>query len=264
VIFLGRKNLDGRHRRLVRSWSHPDSRNPAAMSRYIENENAMTADERKNTELPCGYTVAQSWCALRSSWVGFNIAHSKGDQDKMKYYALFIRKVQSEMGIDVTKFDPEILGETDQGTESEDQGDSQGHTQEGDEVQDEPNYDDILGEIQTKLKVEYTSCPGPREQIFVKDHEKGEKVDNRLQKGSHSGDFVIIKEPRPTGVSWPGHTKELRPKSQSDKFAIPDEEEGQDAAEVKRNSCTYEVEDEDEEYEDQQEVKRNSCTYEIK
>jgi hypothetical protein len=256
--------LFNKHRRLSDS---NRERNPSVMSQYIPNENAMTSDERKHTELPCGYTLAQSWCALRRSWVGFNIAHSKGDHDNMKYYASFIRKVQTEMGIDVTKFDPETLDEAEEDKESENEGDSQKDIEEVEKANDEPNYDDILGEVHTRLKSEHTSCPGPREQIFAKNHEKSENVDSQLnQKGSHSRDLVVTNEARRACISRPGQTNELTSKLQGNKFSVPDEEEGQHATELKRNSCLYELEDEDEdkEYEEQQDVKRNSCLYEIK
>ena len=94
--------------------------------------------------------------------MGFNIAHSKVDHDKMNYYASFITKVQKEMGIEVTKFDPEILNEADEDEGNEDEGYSQREIEEVDKTHDEANYDDILGEAQTKLKSDYIFCPGPR------------------------------------------------------------------------------------------------------
>ena len=68
--------------------------------------------ERKSVELPCGVTVAESWGGLRKAWLGFKIAHANKDTLLMTHYATFIRKVQTEMGIQVTQFDPDILDES--------------------------------------------------------------------------------------------------------------------------------------------------------
>jgi hypothetical protein len=62
--------------------------------------------------LPCGKTLAQSWAALRKAWLGFKIALGNDDTAQMKHYASFIVKVQSEMGIQTTNFDRDILDES--------------------------------------------------------------------------------------------------------------------------------------------------------
>ena len=54
-------------------------------------------------------TLAESWAGLRKAWLGFKIAKANNDALLMTHYATFIRKVQIEMGIQVTEFDPDIL-----------------------------------------------------------------------------------------------------------------------------------------------------------
>jgi len=71
----------------------------------------MAAEERKGFRLPCGKTIAQSWAALRKCWLGFYITKDQGDKDGMIEFAYRIRKIQAEMGIQSTNFDPEILDE---------------------------------------------------------------------------------------------------------------------------------------------------------
>jgi len=94
----------------VTSDSRYGSRNPNALSKYIPDEDMMHHSERKSFTLPCGWTLAQSWAALRKAWLGFKIASSNGDSILMTHYASFIIRVQTEMGIQVTDFDPAILG----------------------------------------------------------------------------------------------------------------------------------------------------------
>jgi hypothetical protein len=87
--------------------------NTDALSRHLTDEDSMSHSDRKEFMLPCKYTIAQSWAAIRRSWLGFKIAKSRGDTDKMAYYAAFILKVQSQMGIGKTVFDSAILDEQD-------------------------------------------------------------------------------------------------------------------------------------------------------
>lgn len=65
--------------------------------------------ERKSFELPCKYTIAASWAALRKAWLGFKIANSNDDTQKKRQYSRIIRKLQLEMGIGKTHFDLDIL-----------------------------------------------------------------------------------------------------------------------------------------------------------
>ena len=54
--------------------------------------------ERKSFELPCKYTIAASWAALRKAWLGFKIANSNDDTQKKRHYSRIIRKLQLELG----------------------------------------------------------------------------------------------------------------------------------------------------------------------
>ena len=71
----------------------------------------MAAEDRKSAELPCGWTIAESWAALRKCWLAFYITKSQGDTIGMAEYAKRIRKLQAEMGIKPTNFDSNILDE---------------------------------------------------------------------------------------------------------------------------------------------------------
>jgi hypothetical protein len=61
--------------------------NRNGLSRYLTDEISMPSEDRKNFVLPCGFTLAQSWAALRKCWKGFYIARSRDDSDKMAEYA---------------------------------------------------------------------------------------------------------------------------------------------------------------------------------
>jgi hypothetical protein len=117
--------------------------------------------------LPSGWTIAESWAALRKSWRGFKIAHSKGDRDRMQYYATFIRKVQNEMGIDPTEFDSNILEEQNAHEESENTVcEPDTPNKENDEVEC-PDYDAIAEEARSKITGIYHAKPMPRQSIFA-------------------------------------------------------------------------------------------------
>ena len=73
----------------------------------------MDSEDRKNSLLPCGYTLAQSWDALRKCWKGFYISKIQDNTAGMSEYASRIMKLQQGMGIQVTKFDSDILEEQD-------------------------------------------------------------------------------------------------------------------------------------------------------
>lgn len=51
-------------RRAVGSHTRWGDRNPNALSSYLKGEREMTAECRKNSLLPCGWTIAKSWAAL--------------------------------------------------------------------------------------------------------------------------------------------------------------------------------------------------------
>jgi hypothetical protein len=48
--------------------------------------------------LKSGYTVNQTWKGLSKAWLGYTIAKDKKENDKMKYYASVIQKLQKELG----------------------------------------------------------------------------------------------------------------------------------------------------------------------
>lgn len=51
-----------------------------------------------------GFTVGQSWGALRKAWKGYRIAKVQSDDTKMTEYANKIRKIQGELSIAVSSF----------------------------------------------------------------------------------------------------------------------------------------------------------------
>lgn len=141
-------------------------RNPNALSEFIPNEEFLDHTERKSTQLPCGNTVAESWGGLRRSWLGFKIAHSNGDSEMMTHYASFIKKVHTELGIQVTQFDSDILdnhdlNETDTCMYSE-------QIPEEKIVEEErcSDYDTIMEEARTRMNGITNRVAGPREVIF--------------------------------------------------------------------------------------------------
>lgn len=160
-----------RGRRAVASHSKNDPSNPASFSRYIRNEGAMHHLERKEAILPCGYKVRESWAALRRSWQGFKIAHSIGDMARKRHYATFIHKVQQEMGIALTPFEPGLVDEQETTTS---EGALETNSAEGEsttiadtniEWGDEnlPNFEEMMSTVAGN-----TEIPDPREEIFAK------------------------------------------------------------------------------------------------
>jgi len=126
--------------------------------------------ERKQTILPCGWTVAESWAALRKCWLGFKIAHANGDSSLKKDYARMITKIQTEMGIAVTEFDEDIIDEetalnsisqTDCSFERS-MGCSESQSNNNQEIEELPDYDSLLKQPQT-IRVK----PAPRDEIFA-------------------------------------------------------------------------------------------------
>lgn len=51
-----------------------------------------------------GFTVGQSWGALRKAWKGYRIAKVQNDDTKMTEYANKIRKIQGELNIAISSF----------------------------------------------------------------------------------------------------------------------------------------------------------------
>jgi hypothetical protein len=54
-----------------------------------------------------GYSINQSWGALKLCWLGYRIAKREGDKARMVHYAKRIRKLQAELDIAITEF-PDI------------------------------------------------------------------------------------------------------------------------------------------------------------
>jgi hypothetical protein len=49
----------------------------------------------------------QTWGALHKAWKGYVVAKNKEEPDRMKYYAIVIQKLESELEIKVSSF-PEL------------------------------------------------------------------------------------------------------------------------------------------------------------
>lgn len=54
--------------------------------------------------LKSGYYENQTYGALQKCWVGFVIAKEKGEDDKLEIYAKRIRKLERELGREITDF----------------------------------------------------------------------------------------------------------------------------------------------------------------
>lgn len=131
----------------------------------------MSASERKQTTLPCGFLLSSSWAALRKSWLGFNICLSKGDRAGMSIYAFRIRKLQRQMGIDPTDFEPDLLSKED--ADFIDQKYSAGDDelpQRATVEEREVDYDSMFdrSELRENLDGPTRQTPAPRKAIFAK------------------------------------------------------------------------------------------------
>jgi hypothetical protein len=249
-------------RRAVGSRSRWGMHNMRGISRYIPGEIDMTADERKDTMLPCGYTIAQSWAALRKSWLGFNISHCNGDWSGMSKYAYQIRKLQLQMGIQLTDFDPAILGAP---VDDENEDEYEEEVQEGanditNEEVSTPDYDEIMEESRMNLKGEQASRTGPRDEIFAKTAPKGENSDNYLRQGENHARHSVRARVTRACVYRPRRQEQAK---QSYRFAPAEDEEEEEDETPK--SCSYERhEQEQREEEGEEEETPKSCSYERK
>jgi isopentenyldiphosphate isomerase len=160
-----------RWHRAVASHSRYEGSNWNAFSRYIDSEDTMRHTERKSFELPCGKTVAESWGALRKAWLGFKIALANHDAALMTHYASFIRKVQIEMGIQVTEFDldilvPDILDEP-VDNETERMSSYAYQKASSDHITDqELDYDSIMENARSNIDDRHEIISAPRQNIF--------------------------------------------------------------------------------------------------
>lgn len=64
-----------------------------------------TTYEKQNEMLPCGFTVAQSWSALRKNWLGYKIAKRQGKPEEMFEYARIINKIRGQLEIPILPFE---------------------------------------------------------------------------------------------------------------------------------------------------------------
>jgi hypothetical protein len=72
-------------------------------------ENEMTTTSQPVNQVQAsvnsqGFTVGQSWGALRKAWKGYRIAKVQNDDTKMTEYATKIRKIQGELNIAISSF----------------------------------------------------------------------------------------------------------------------------------------------------------------
>jgi hypothetical protein len=161
------KNYYSRPIRGLRAIASHSNSSASIQTRYsgsIQNEGQIYHED-KETILPCGYSVAESWAALRKSWLGFKIANANADTERMAEYASYIRKVQLEMGLSVTNFDPWIL--EDQQLESDDEANYEYAANQEESILEEKlevAYDEIMYEAGRELK--RTSCDAPRNHLF--------------------------------------------------------------------------------------------------
>jgi len=164
---MGKPSKSIRWHKAVASHSSYGQRNPHSLSSIIENEDGMNHIERKSFRLPCGRTLAESWAALRKAWLGFKIALSNGDRERMSYYASFIVKVQTEMGIEVTDFDTDIIDEDSLLSITESCYYKKPVNEPGATVEEKvPDYDSMMDEARGRTDAEYNSVSTPRQNIF--------------------------------------------------------------------------------------------------
>ena len=87
----------------------------------------------------------------------------------MTHYATFIRKVQIEMGIQVTEFDPNILASNifDEPVDNETEKSHAYHEYPSDDITtQEPDYDKIIDDARSSIDDRHESISAPRENIF--------------------------------------------------------------------------------------------------
>ncbi len=197
-----------RWHRAVASRSIPGEHNPRALSRLIHNELNLDHLERKSFLLPCGKTVAESWAGLRKAWLGFKIALSNGNVDKMKYYASFITKVQMEMGIEVTNFDTDILDE--ESNELTSNCFYKKHVNNKVTLQENKlDYDSMMNDARGKMNTGYYTAPMPRLNIFERSKnscsylplEKEKQQSKIVSQTSHTENSCHYKLPAKTSKS---------------------------------------------------------------
>lgn len=181
--------------------------------------------ERKSFSLPCGFTLGQGWAGLRKSWLGFKIARSNGNRDGIRHYSSFIRKVQREMGIEVTKFDSDILDEQerDEGfaecAPGEDKGTMEDEDEEDEVDERSPDYDAMMTDAHGKLNRNCERIAVPRQNVFGRRNERNRNSYNCPPKGvkdiSHAIGTKIRNEYRKACVHDLGN-KQVKAEARSD------------------------------------------------
>ena len=204
IYCSSRRNRLKHGHRSVAFHSQYEESNESAFSGYIRNEQNMHHTQRKSFKLPCGKTVAQSWAGLRKSWLGFKIALSKGDRYRVRHYALFINKVQREMGIDVTEFDSDILDEQETNDEIGVCALKEDEVPNDDADERSPDYDAMMTEAHGKLNRNCERIAVPRQNIFVTGNQRNRNSYNcppkRVKDISHAIGTKIRNEYRKSCV----------------------------------------------------------------
>jgi hypothetical protein len=88
-----RNTLRNAFNRSAREWLAMKTRNMAK-----------TYTRRDRVLLKSDYYDNQGWGCLRKCWLGYKIAKSEGDEDKMVHYAKGIQRLQCDLGIDIEDF----------------------------------------------------------------------------------------------------------------------------------------------------------------
>jgi hypothetical protein len=191
-------------RRAVGSHVRWGSHNAQGLSAHVPHERFMSHSDRKRVMLPCGFTIAASWAALRKSWLGFNICLSKGDREGMKNYAFHVRKLQRQTGMGVTDFDSDIL--TAEEVDSIDQeysvGDDYQKPQETEvPVEREVDYDSLFDGTAAAVEPPTMArdSPHPRNEIFAQYLSRPEKTCPQENRARIDKEVVNYKGSCPVG-----------------------------------------------------------------
>jgi hypothetical protein len=255
-------------RKAVRSHAVWARNNPNALSKHIPNELYLSADERKNTVLPCGYTLAQSWAALRKSWLGFHISHSNKDLARMSEYSHRIKMLQRQIGIQVTKFDPNIPEDKGYEEADEENEDVRNVTIDIDEEESLPEYDEILQEARVNLDGENAQSPEPRNEIFTTHAVKRRNSETHVRQAENRLLEIGERDVRRSCLYRPRQRQQGVRNSQFHRHPSPDVRKKEQENE-KPKSCSYlrgqeEEEEEGLEEKAQENEKPKSCSYERK
>ena len=186
----------------VKSHSRYGPRNFDAYSRFIPNEQFMSHTERKDFVLPCGKSLGESWGALRKAWQAFKISLSHEDTESMRKYAAAIRKLQLEMGIKETPFEPELLDEETiqfikeevkmlEKAMEEKNRDETGCIIETDHVQIERtcDYDNLLAE--SKKEILSHDLPPPNQGMFAEFFERDKSCYIKVERDTDSAAEIV-------------------------------------------------------------------------